>query len=214
MGERELRGHLERLGHAPTETDSLLRLRMWGAFEGVLDTEKKVSGVEVYGGVISRDAFFDKVLPDPYRCAWLMCPPAPFLLACEEGLAVTTRRLREMAELDPFDRDAAGKAVGVDKDLAKLILSVHDRFERRVHGAHAVEARSLPGYAPPAQASPAPAAPSQDAEALASAIASGDLSTVQSQMERLRGKQRAAMEALTRTVEAKIAERPIEVGGG
>lgn len=125
MAEKELRKAVK-----PTATDSRLRLAFWNEYNLAQETNQAMRMASVYAGVCTRQYFEGYYLSEPRNIAWMLCPPASFIVAMEEMLSRSMDKLSDILDQDVVDEH--GK---VDVKLGELFLKIHLAIESRLKGA-------------------------------------------------------------------------------
>jgi hypothetical protein len=125
MGEVELRRACK-----PTVTDNRLRLAFWNEHNLAQENGTTMRMTSVYAGVCTRQFFETKYLSEPVNIAWMLCPPASYIIALEEIVARSQTKLSEILDAEVVDED--GK---VDVKLGELILKINVAAEARLKGS-------------------------------------------------------------------------------
>lgn len=114
----------------PTPTDTRIRLAFWNEYNRVQESgAEKIDTAAIYSGVCTKQLFYYDYLMEPRKVAWMMCPPANYLVALNEMLLQGQNKLREI--LDAEVVDSKGK---VDTKVGELILKIYLAVENRVKG--------------------------------------------------------------------------------
>lgn len=130
MGEREIIKKITNMGYAVSATDTILRQRLWIAYDRAILTGKEVITYEdLLEGVCTENFFKEKFLRSQYLCALLLTPPISFKAKQEEALLFGLDRLREVLELPSVDH--LGR---VDTKIIRAQLAVYNILEKRVLG--------------------------------------------------------------------------------
>lgn len=125
MNEKELRKATK-----PTPTECRLRLAFWNEFNEAIATNQPMNMSNVYTGVCTRQYFETRIMNEATCVAWLLCPPANYIVALEEMLMQSQSRLREVLEQDPVNEEGE-----VNLKLAELQLKIHQTVENRLRGS-------------------------------------------------------------------------------
>ncbi len=115
----------------PTPTLNRIRLSFWTEYDASQVQNREMNMRNVYAGVCTQQFFDHVVLNEPVCVAWMLMPPANYLIALSEMLVTSQERLREILEQSAVD-EATGK---VDTKLGELQLKIHQAVEVRVKGA-------------------------------------------------------------------------------
>lgn len=114
----------------PNPSDNRLRLKFWNEYERAQESMEWMVVVHIYSGICSREYFFQKYMIEPYKMAWLLCPPANYLVITEEALQVGLEALRDILEQKltlPNGR--------INVALGNLKLKIVELLDIRVKGA-------------------------------------------------------------------------------
>lgn len=111
--------------------DYQLRIAFWREYGITQDKMKpSISIHAVCHGVCSKRYFYDKVLSDFKKLAWILYPPADYTIAMQELLDLSTREMRKIMTL-PIKTQKGG----VDHALIREKVKLHLALENRVKGA-------------------------------------------------------------------------------
>lgn len=128
----------------PDELTCRLRITFWDEYQAAQDDNRGISVANVMRGVTYAEYFYQHVLPDPGKMAWILTPPSDFLLALRDLLYVGLDKLREILSLPIVEtidiRDKkTGEVIGTEKRvnmaLAREIRAITEKLADRVHGA-------------------------------------------------------------------------------
>lgn len=144
MDEARLKRHCD-----PGELECRLRIQFWDEWNQACDEGRPMSVSAIMRGICYAEYFYQVILPDPKKLAWVIKPPADFLLAMRDLLYLGMSRLREILELPLVDRtpmirrgapvlDDKGQIVMIERPNVRLIAEVRtitEMMQNRVHGA-------------------------------------------------------------------------------
>lgn len=118
--------------HAKLEVrDYQLRIAFWREYNIAQDKMRPIISIHaVCHGVCSKRYFYDKVLTDFKKLAWVLYPPADYTVAMQELLDLSTREMRKVLAM-PIKT----KKGGVDHALIREKIKLHLALENRVKGA-------------------------------------------------------------------------------
>ena len=116
-------------GREPTPTDNRLRLKFWDEYDRAQAQLDRMQMVAVYTGVCSREYFSQRYLTFPEKVAWLMTPPASYVVKMEEALAFGIEQLRDVLEQPMFDSKG-----NFNTKLAELKAKIVAMLDLRVKG--------------------------------------------------------------------------------
>lgn len=121
----------------PTPTDHRLRLKFWFEYDQVRERGGQVMRMpHVIAGITTPQYFSEVFIKRPEKLAWLLCPPASYLVKTEEGLSFGIDQLRDILEQDHILPNGR-----VDTKLGELKAKITMMLDARVKGA--VVQRSL-----------------------------------------------------------------------
>lgn len=145
MSEAQLKRHCN-----PDELTCRLRIQFWDEYNAACDAERPLRIANIMRGLTYTEYFYQNVLPDQKKIAWIIKPPQDFLLAMRDLLYIGLDRLREILTTPLIDRtpvftkdgkqvtDPDGKPVFTEKVNTKILTEIRQITERlsdRVHGA-------------------------------------------------------------------------------
>jgi hypothetical protein len=145
MTEKELKRHVD-----PDEVTCRLRIQFWDEYNQACDDGRPMQICNIMRGLVYTEYFYSAILPDEKKLAWIIKPPADFLLAMRDLLYMGMERLREVLELPFVERvplfdkdgkqrvDAQGRPVfreSVNVRLVAEVRAITTEMQNRVHGA-------------------------------------------------------------------------------
>lgn len=106
-------------------TDHRLRYQFWIEYDNVqrFGMKHMVLG-RVCRGVCSDGYFRKTYLKEPYKLAWMLCPPTHYLTKVTEALDFATAKLREILEL-PVEK----KNGKIDYSLVKIQMAIQKQLD-------------------------------------------------------------------------------------
>ena len=130
MTSEELEGEFKAAGYSPNITDKRMRIAFWLEYDRSQSaTAKRMNMGYVYGGLCSRQYFYERFVKDKRRMAWILISPPDYKIATEEALLHGVDRLREILDM-PIK--VGGK---IDAKAAAVILETVKFLDTRVKGA-------------------------------------------------------------------------------
>lgn len=130
--EHSLSRRLKQSKRPPNPTDNRLRLKFWLEYDMVVAGHRKQMEIsQIIAGICDRYFFMAKYLKDPYRVAWLLCPPAGYVTKTEEALEFGLEELRDILALPHYD-EVTGK---INVSLGELKAKIVAMLDSRVRGA-------------------------------------------------------------------------------
>lgn len=131
IDERELyKLAMENIRQGPSPTDNRIRLKFWMEYDrATANGEKAMKPVNFLSGICTKQYFYENYLKNPYKVAWLVCPPVSYLEKTQEALAFGLDQLRDILEMP---HQAGGK---IDTKLGNLKAKIVEMLDARVQGA-------------------------------------------------------------------------------
>jgi hypothetical protein len=115
----------------PTGTDYALRVSFWREFDKVITMGKKrIVTAEVFGGICTEAYFYNRILRNPLKTAWLCRPVQAYAKELEAILHRGTERLWQLIEMDIEDP----KTKKISSKKAALFLKVFSEVSNRAKG--------------------------------------------------------------------------------
>lgn len=115
----------------PSATINRLRFKLWEEYERVQGLNlEKMEMKNFYRGICASETF-DALILYPHNLAWLMCPPANYLVMLEEALLFGIEQMREILEVPVIDP----KTKTVNTRLAELKVKITLGLDERLNGA-------------------------------------------------------------------------------
>lgn len=130
VAERDLWKTLRSENMLPNQSDNQLRMKFWMEYDMAQAEGRNVNMKAVVAGVCSEQYLHQAYLRSPAKMAWLMTPPANYLITVEEALDAGLKQLRSILDVDPV-----GPSGKVDTKLAEIQLKVVAMLDARVKGA-------------------------------------------------------------------------------
>jgi len=114
----------------PTPTDNRLRYAFWQEYDRCA-SKKGVNMMmtHVYGGICTKEYFYNVYLGNPARLVWFLCPPTSYEVYAEEALNFGMSRIRKMLSYDDFTIE--GKP---DHKMMELKCKIVKMLDERKHG--------------------------------------------------------------------------------
>src|ERR1035437_6862493 len=108
----------------PTRTDYGLRLALWNELRIASAENRPIPPGRIYAGICSAQHWYQNVLGNPEKLAWLLVPLQEYEQSLEPLLALSTERLFEILNMSIYD--TKGNPVPA---LVKLVLRARDQLE-------------------------------------------------------------------------------------
>ena len=130
LDEKSLRNYLADKRQRPSPTIGILRMKFWHEFDRAQGHSLAMMNLtNVFSGVCFIE-LFNRAIRNPYALAWILCPPASYISALEEGLIEGMNRARQVLDEDPYT--VKGE---FNVKLAELQFRMLQYFDQRRHGA-------------------------------------------------------------------------------
>jgi hypothetical protein len=137
QGESELKLIFDERKWAPSTLDDRIRFSFWKEYDNAQTNIRQMIMTHVYYGLCSRESFY-LLLQNKHRVAWMLCPPADYMLAAEEALTYGLEQLR-----DVLSRPHTTLMGAVDARAAGVKLEIVRMLDARVKGAIIQTTRNL-----------------------------------------------------------------------
>lgn len=125
---------LKRLGHIGL-TEERLRYAFWMEYNFASVGKRVINMPNIYNGVCRREYWWQRILTDSYKMAYIFLPPPAHRVEVRELLNVANQQIRDILMRDHIVRDKEGKDVGTDAKLAGAKVKIYEMLANRVHGA-------------------------------------------------------------------------------
>lgn len=141
IDEREVYQKLRANGTPPSPTDNMLRLRFWYEYDQAQTNLTPKMGVgKVFAGVCT-DLTYARLWKNPYKVAWMVCPPVGYNTKLDEILDFGMDRMRDIMAMDPH----CPKTGKLNARILELQAKLFVMMDQRKHGVatQKIEQRSL-----------------------------------------------------------------------
>lgn len=140
---------LEKLGNINL-TEKRLRHSFWLEYGNAVLGKRKVRLGNIFNGVCRREQWYNDVVTDKFKMAYIMTPPMSYRVSMSELVELSIKGLREILDADHFEdtfqRDGDGKVVKdkagnpiiikkMNTTLANAKIKVADTVLNRVYGS-------------------------------------------------------------------------------
>lgn len=99
-GENELLAYLQTQGAKVALVDHRLRVSFWGEYAAAQLRHRPIRASYIFSGICSRQYFYEAILKNPLRMAWLLCQPVDYTKALDEILHKGLEELRAVLAMD------------------------------------------------------------------------------------------------------------------
>jgi hypothetical protein len=121
----------------PSTLDDRIRFSFWKEYDSAQSNVRQMIMTHVYYGLCSRESFY-LLIQNKQRVAWMVCPPADYMLAAEEALTYGLEQLRDI-----LSRPHVSMVGTVDAKAAGVKLEIVKMLDSRVKGAIIQTTRNL-----------------------------------------------------------------------
>lgn len=119
----------------PTPTMCQIRLLFWLEYDRAQERFMNMKLANVVSGVCSEEMFYNKLLKNAQFVAFLVTPPATYMVALEEAVMKGIQRQREVLDVDPMIPDPANPGkFKLDVKLATLQMKITAYLDMRKNG--------------------------------------------------------------------------------
>lgn len=122
---------------APSVLDDRIRFSFWKEYDSAQSNIRQMIMTHVYYGLCSRESFY-LLIQNKQRVAWMVCPPADYMLSAEEALTYGLEQLRDI-----LSRPHVSMVGTVDAKAAGVKLEIVKMLDARVKGAIIQTTRNL-----------------------------------------------------------------------
>lgn len=129
VNEHQLLSELRRRRKSPCALDYKLRVKFWLEFERVqVEVPKmaKMNMLNILGLDYPKETFYRFYITDPYKLAFLLCPPTDYEKLIDVVLSVSTQKLLEI--LDSPEVFSNGV---IDQSLVRKFMEINECMHRR-----------------------------------------------------------------------------------
>jgi hypothetical protein len=114
-----------------TWVDRRLRVSWWQEYTRATENHPRMMKMtEVVDGICSRNYFYDHVLADKVRLAFILTPPSNYTVATEEALLRAVDRVREILDFPLYDEQGRPQPKN-----AEVVIKAFMLLDQRVKGA-------------------------------------------------------------------------------
>lgn len=114
----------------PTPTDNRIRIKFWMEYDECQLSRRLLDIPRIVAGICSRDYFERSYMSLPQKVAWLLCPPAGYMVKVNEALEFGLEQLRDILQ-----REHVLPTGKVDSRLGELKAKIVMFLDARVKGA-------------------------------------------------------------------------------
>lgn len=129
MNEYQLVKELRRVNRPPCALDYKLRVKFWVEFERVqVEVPKmaKMNMLNILGLDYAKESFYRFYITDPYKLAFLLCPPTDYNKLIDIVLNVSTQKLLEV-----LDSPCQFPGGVIDPAVVKKFMEINETMHRR-----------------------------------------------------------------------------------
>lgn len=134
--------HELRLKAGITEVEEQLRLSFWDEYAYAQDARCFMNMNRVYNRICTKMHFYESVVREPYRLAYILTPPRNYVYRMREMLELAHRRMREVLELPIMDKKK-NPNVKLISEMVKITVLLENRVMGAVKQKLEVESKSV-----------------------------------------------------------------------
>lgn len=128
MSEHELELRLK-----PDPVTCRIRIAFWLEYDHAQANMRPMRMPNVYSGACHKVYFSQVICKDDERLAWILCPPADYMLAMRELLQLGVKQLRKIVNGNIVDEDG-----NIDTKAGELLVKVMQLADLKVHGSEII----------------------------------------------------------------------------
>ena len=114
----------------PNPSDNRIRMKFWMEYDLAQSECRRINLQNVIAGICSEQYFREKYTKEPSKVAWMLTPPANYLVVTEEALQVGLETLRAYIE-----EPAISESGKIDTKVAEIQFKIVAFLDNRVKGA-------------------------------------------------------------------------------
>lgn len=115
----------------PLRLDEKLRVGFWHEYYRAQDSGQQMLVKNIYGPFVSHKTFYQKIITNPQRLAWIICKPSEQIMSMEASMIFGIEQLDKFMKMKLFDD--GGKLIS-SKD-GMVFLKAFELLANRVKGA-------------------------------------------------------------------------------
>lgn len=131
---------LEKVIAKTLKKDKRLRASFWSEYHAAVDENRRVIVDRFLSGVMNREFFYNHVLPDRYRLAYILTPLKSYTDSLRSMLQKLAEEVEQIIELPLVNSDGE-----MDYKAAELKFKMMQMIDKRLHGDYVqrVEQKNL-----------------------------------------------------------------------
>lgn len=124
-----------------------LRVSMWTEFESAIQGNRLMRIRQIYSGTCAETTFYS-LIDNPVRLAYILCPPADYIIMLKEAHSAGLEKLREIFSAVIIDEDGY-----LNPKAADIVLKAYALLDARLKGAiiQRIDQRTLTAQVPAAR---------------------------------------------------------------
>lgn len=116
--------------YVTSESMDNLRLSFWTEYNRAQDTGQLMKAKNIYSPVMCAEMFYSKFIHNQKNVAWMLIPPANYMLSLKAYLEHGKKSLRKIMTANLIDDNGNLKV-----EDTKLFLKAYQLIDNRVHGS-------------------------------------------------------------------------------
>jgi hypothetical protein len=118
----------------PNDIERRLRFSFWDEYFRAKDQGGPMQISNVFLGICTKEYWYRFILPRPHKVAWLIVPPAEYIVSMREMHDRALSQMRDVLDMDNYVKDAKGRRVPNVRLVAEKI-KLFALLDNRVKGA-------------------------------------------------------------------------------
>lgn len=124
------------------EVEEQIRLAFWDEYAYAQDARCMMNVNKAYERICTKAYFYDSVVREPYKLAYILTPPRNYVYRMREMLELAHRRMREVLELPLLDK-RKNPNVKLIAEMVKITVLLENRVMGAVKQKLEVESKSV-----------------------------------------------------------------------
>lgn len=132
--------HELRMMAKATDVEEQIRLAFWDEYQLAMDKRCQMNINACYSRICTKIYFYDILLKEPYKLAYILTPPRNYVYKMREMLELAHRRMREILELPIDQKKPNTKLIS---EMVKITVLLENRVMGAVKQKLEVESKSV-----------------------------------------------------------------------
>jgi hypothetical protein len=135
--------HELRLKAGVGEVEEQIRLAFWDEYAYAQDARCMMNVNRAYNRICTKSYFYDRVVRDQYKLAYILTPPRNYVYRMREMLELAHRRMREVLEMPLVDKKTKQPNTKLISEMVKITVLLENRVMGAVKQKLEVESKSV-----------------------------------------------------------------------